>query len=196
MPSLSFVSISPNKSKDRHIVWICKCACGDIGEYMATRVRLNRVSRCRKCVSQLTSKSKTTHGMRYTKEYTTWVGIKDRCLNKNSKDFERYGNKGITLFSGWISNFESFFNHIGFSPSKAHSVDRIDNKKGYEPGNVRWATSTQQGRNKNGSVFVTDGASVIHINDAAAILMISRGAAHMRLKRGKLNGYSRVRSLV
>jgi hypothetical protein len=134
--------------------------------------------------------------MRYTKEYTTWVAIKGRCLNKNSKDFERYGNKGITLFSGWISNFQSFFNHIGFSPSKAHSVDRIDNKKGYEPGNVRWATSTQQGRNKNSSVFVTDGESVIHINDAAVILMISRGAAHMRLKRGKLNGYSRVRSLV
>jgi hypothetical protein len=189
--NLSFLSVSETKSKDGHIKWLCKCSCGDVSEYIATRVRNNRVTQCKKCASKVSAEKIKTHGMRNSKEYSTWSAMKVRCTHTKAKDFDRYGGKGIWICDEWVNSFETFFKHVGFAPTAQHSIDRIDNKKGYEPNNVRWATKTQQQRNKNNSVFVTDGTNVFHINDVATKLGISKGAAHLRLKRGTLNGYSR-----
>ena len=189
--NLSFIAVSESKSKDGHIKWLCKCSCGDVSEYIATRVRNNRVNQCKQCATKVSAEKIKTHGMRNSKEYSTWSAMKARCIHIESKNFYRYGGKGIFICSEWANSFEAFFEHIGLAPSNQHSIDRIDNLKGYEPNNVRWATKTQQQRNKNNSVFVTDGTNVFHINDVATKLSISRGAAHLRLKRGTLNGYSR-----
>ena len=188
---LSFLSISDNKSKDGHIKWICVCECGDVSEYIASRVRTNRVNQCKNCATKESAKKITKHGMRQTKEYKTWAAIKVRCNATTNKDFVKYGAKGIYVCKEWIDSFEAFFEHIGVAPTKYHSIDRIDNLKGYEPNNVRWATKAEQQRNKNNSVYVTNGTEILHLNDVAEILKITRGAAHLRLKRGKLNGYTR-----
>jgi hypothetical protein len=188
---LSFLSVSESKSKDGHIKWLCKCLCGNVSEYLATRIRNNRVSQCRQCATKVSAEKAKTHGMRNSKEYRAWSAMKSRC-REGSKDFHRYGGKGIFVYSKWIDNFELFFQHIGKCPSSSHSIDRIDNSKGYEPNNVRWATKSEQQRNKNNSVYVSDGKNVLHLNEVAKSLEISRGSAALRLKRGKLNGYSRV----
>jgi len=189
--NLSFIAVSESKSKDGHIKWLCKCFCGDVSEYIATRVRNNRVNQCKQCAIKASAEKIKTHGMRNSKEYSTWSAMKARCIHVESKDFYRYGGKGILICSEWANSFEAFFEHIGLAPSAQHSIDRIDNLKGYEPNNVRWATKTQQQRNKSNSVYVTNGKNVFHINDVATKFGISRGAAHLRLKRGTLNGYSR-----
>jgi hypothetical protein len=189
--NLSFIAVSESKSKDGHIKWLCKCSCGDVSEYIATRVRNNRVNQCKQCATKVSAEKIKTHGMRNSKEYSTWSAMKARCIYVESKDFYRYGGKGIFICSEWANSFEAFFEHIGPAPSNQHSIDRIDNLKGYEPNNVRWATKTQQQRNKSNSVYVTNGKNVFHINDVATKFGISRGAAHLRLKRGTLNGYSR-----
>lgn len=189
---LSFLSVSESRSSDGHIKWLCQCSCGDISEYLATRVRNNRVNQCKKCALKIISEKIRSHGMRNTKEYSTWVSMKVRCLHKNAKDFDRYGGRGISVCDEWVKSFEAFFNHVGRAPTKQHSIDRIDNRKGYEPNNVRWATKSEQQRNKSNSIYVSDGNTVLHINDVAKLLGISRGSAFLRLKRGKLNGYSRV----
>jgi hypothetical protein len=191
MNKLTFISEVQEKTKDGHKKWLCQCDCGDKSIYTATRVRHNRVNQCKKCTIKIVSQKKKTHGMRESKEYSTWVSLKNRCLRKSSKDYERYGKKGITVYLPWINNFQMFFDHIGLSPSNNHSIDRIDNTKGYEPGNVRWATRSEQQRNKSNTVYVTNGKETKHINDVAESLGISRGAAHLRLKRGKLNEFTR-----
>lgn len=80
-------------------------------------------------------------------ELTAWTNMKDRCYNKNYQNYERYGGRGITVWDGWRNNFEAFHLYVGDKPSVQHSLDRIDNNKGYEPGNVRWATPHQQSAN-------------------------------------------------
>jgi hypothetical protein len=79
----------------------------------------------------------------------TMIGAKQRCTNENGASFERYGGRGIMfLFESvevatrWVTA------HLGPRPSKHHSIDRIDNNRHYEPGNLRWATSAEQNRNK------------------------------------------------
>jgi hypothetical protein len=124
-------------------------------------------------------------------EYKIWNGIKTRCTKKNASEYGRYGGRGIKICDEWLDNFDAFFNHLGPRPSKQHSVDRIDNDKGYEPGNVRWATRTEQQRNRQDSTYVTDGTRVLHIVDVANELGITKGAAHLRLKRGKLDGFTK-----
>lgn len=82
----------------------------------------------------------------------------ERCTNPKMPNFERYGARGIEVCEKWRKSFIAFFSDVGERPSAKHSIDRIDNAKGYVPGNVRWATITQQARNKSSTrLFTIDG---------------------------------------
>jgi hypothetical protein len=83
-------------------------------------------------------------------ERTIWEGMKSRCRKPRHKTYA-----GLTVCAAWQSDFEAFLAHIGPRPSPAHSVDRIDNARGYEPGNVRWATKTEQMNNRYNNRIVT-----------------------------------------
>lgn len=191
--ALQFQSIADSKTSDGHIKWICKCGCGNVSEYSATRVRFGYVVQCKKCAHMAAGSKNKTHGMRNSKEYRAWSAMKARA--KGTGKYKRsYGDKGVTVCHEWSKSFELFFSYLGRAPSPDHSIDRIDNDKGYEPGNVRWATWTEQQRNKRCSVFVTNGVAVFHIKEVADKLGISKGAAHLRLKRGTLHGYSSCKS--
>ncbi len=87
---------------------------------------------------------------RYPTEYSTWCNMKSRCNNPRRLNYKYYGGRGIRVCDEWAGadGFERFLAHIGPKPSPRHSVDRIDNARGYEPGNVRWATAQQQVRNQ------------------------------------------------
>lgn len=78
-----------------------------------------------------------------TPEYRAWEGARNRCRNPNNRSYVRYGGRGIT-FSPAFDDFAVFLAEIGPRPSPGHSLDRIDNNLGYEPGNVRWATRSEQ----------------------------------------------------
>ncbi|MBO0736547.1 MAG: hypothetical protein J2P48_08265 [Alphaproteobacteria bacterium] len=78
--------------------------------------------------------------------YTAWANMKARCGNPNRPDYKFYGGRGITVCDRWRQSFSAFLDDVGECPP-GYSLDRIDNERGYEPGNVRWATRTQQMRN-------------------------------------------------
>ena len=187
---LKFIGFTGEKNSSGHKLAKFMCDCGKTQTFSASRVKNGYAHMCRKCQSKRSKILATKHGMKGTREYRIWTGMKSRCHNPNSKDYARYGGSGITVCKDWRNNFESFFKHMGKCPSSNHSIDRIDNKKGYEPGNVRWADSLQQGRNKRNATYVTDGEKVYRINEVASMMGITRGAAHLRLKRGKLHGFT------
>ena len=76
-----------------------------------------------------------------------------RCQDPNDKGYANYGGRGIKVCDRW-QDFAKFFADMGKKP-QGMSIERIDNNKGYEPGNCRWATPTEQGRNRRTNVLFT-----------------------------------------
>lgn len=86
------------------------------------------------------------HGMRQTPEWAAYRDARKRCNCPTDIAYRKwYGCRGIKFL---FPSFKSFFNEVGPRPSKAHSLDRINNDGNYEPGNVRWATRSEQSKNR------------------------------------------------
>jgi hypothetical protein len=94
-----------------------------------------------------------THGCnrkgKITFEYRSWQHMKNRCYNTKDALYQRWGGKGITVCERWKDSFENFLSDMGLKPSQEYSLDRNDNSLGYYPDNCRWATATEQSRNRN-----------------------------------------------
>lgn len=135
-----------------------KCECGKRLIMIVGNVKSNKSKSCGCFNDAVRGKCLVKHGQcrirNRTAEYRTWCNIRDRCHRETSNCFEFYGGRGIKVCDRWLNSFEAFFEDMGQRP-QGTSIDRIDNNKGYEPGNCRWATRQEQGRNKRSNVLMT-----------------------------------------
>lgn len=97
-----------------------------------------------------------THGQWGTPTHRVWSAMHYRCRNRKATRFDRYGGRGITVCERWFS-FQNFFEDMGERPP-GMSIDRIDNDRGYEPGNCRWATAREQRANQSAPNLLRDEA--------------------------------------
>jgi hypothetical protein len=87
------------------------------------------------------------HKLTGTPEHNTWKSMRRRCLTPTHPYYEHYGGRGIQICDEWDS-FSVFFKDMGLRPTPSHSLERIDNNKGYTPYNCKWATKQEQSINR------------------------------------------------
>lgn len=170
-------------------VYSCVCECGNTSVVLSANLRKGNSTSCG-CLRRTTCSIRMhslnlRHGETNTKLWTAWKGIVERTTNPSAANYARYGGRGIGIFPDWLT-YENFALHIGEPPTPQHSVDRINNNKGYEPGNVRWATNKEQSANRSTNVYVVLDGKNMMISQAANVLGISKSSASRWLAKGKL----------
>lgn len=121
-------------------------------------------------------------GRHQSREYKAWAGMIRRCTTPKPSDRAYYAGRGITVCDRWRDSFVAFYEDMGPKPSPGHSLDRIDNERGYEPGNCRWATRTEQMRNTRGNRRITFQGETLTVVEWEERLGVSRGSVSRRLK--------------
>ena len=121
--------------------------------------------------------------------YNLYTGIRRRIFDKKSKDYSRYGGKGLTFDWKNYSDFkadmyESYIAHCKKHGKNNTSIDRIDGTKGYSKENCRWATISEQAKNRNTNRYFTYNGKTMIIADWAREIGCSRQALRYRLENG------------
>lgn len=126
----------------------CKCECGN--EIITKLFYLtNGDTKSCGCLNlELVKSRPVKHNLSSSKEYKSWIHMKDRCYNPKVKGYKYWGGRGIKVCDRWKNSFINFLTDMGNKPSKEYSLDRINVDGDYEPGNVRWATPSIQSQNR------------------------------------------------
>jgi hypothetical protein len=164
--------------------WLCLCECGAERRLFTGNLTSGKSRSCGCLRAEVVSKTSRRHGLSKTAEYKVWAGIKRRCLNPNDASFPAYGGSGVTVCDRWASSFEAFLADVGSRPSASHTIERADNAKGYEPGNCRWASRTEQNRNKGNNRVVEFRGVRRTVSEWAALVGVGASTLQWRLAHG------------
>lgn len=177
------------RNRNGHSLWLCRCVCGGEKAVRVSALRHGQTSSCGCLESEARRTNRLTHGHARrgdakAPEYRVWTGMITRCHNERSTAFDRYGGRGITVCARWRESFAAFLADMGRKPSPAHTIDRIDNARGYEPGNCRWATVREQALNRRSNRLVTIGAETLPVGAWLDRYGVSRDLFDGRVRAG------------
>ena len=163
-------------------LWLCRCDCGT--EKIIRGHDLKGGVKSCGC-SRIKSTGLYKHGLSNTKLHGIWRGIKDRCYNKNNKNYSTYGARGIKMCDEWLNDFVKFYewaNQNGYK--EGLTIDRIDRNGDYCPDNCRWATWTQQANNTSKNIHVTINGETKTVPEWSRALGLNYRSVRTRITKG------------
>ena len=180
---LTIISRAENNKRGR-AMWNCLCDCGKTKKIIGVTLRSGRSKSCGCIRSEMNTERLTVHGMTHSPENAVWRCMKQRCYNPNNKEFHNYGSRGIKVCDRWLESFNNFIEDMGERPTHKHSIERINNNKGYSPGNCKWATMKEQSRNKRETKFFTIDGIKKPLVDWCDTLGMKRSTVYERIRNG------------
>lgn len=177
VPGTMFGDWTVLSGSQRH--WLCRCRCGTERRVMHKTLRNGSSTSCG--CSYIHGQS--SYDGEATGAYKSWTAMVSRCTDPASIGYANYGGAGITVCERWL-RFANFYADMGDRPA-GKTLDRRDNAKGYEPGNVRWATPREQANNRrsNRRVFFRGGSYTI--SEVARMTGVSKVTLAWRVRNGK-----------
>lgn len=164
--------------------YLCRCDCGTVRAVYRNNL-IRRPNGSCGCLSiERISKLNLKHGLSDTPEHNIWMTMKERCYNPKNHKYPIYGGKGIKVCERWLNNFSNFIEDMGKRPTVKHSIDRKDVLGNYEPDNCRWATATEQARNKTTNRIITTPWGEITVAEAAEKAGVKQHTIHKRIEYG------------
>lgn len=144
--------VGPAPNRGRRTAWLCRCDCGKERPVVATHLRKGLTRSCGCAKKDAMKKARDAHKAKAehnetNSAYSCWRNMLARVGQLGATSYKYVGGRGLGMDPAW-RKFRVFLAHIGARPSPTHSIDRIDNDKGYYPGNVRWATPKEQAGNR------------------------------------------------
>lgn len=175
-------------TKQGNTRWECKCVlCGKTKSVSGRNLVKQKTYGCG-CdrVNKLIERN-TRHGMSGTRIYKEYKNMQTRCTNKNRKEYESYGGRGISVCAEWSgeNGFERFMRwSFDNGYDDGLSLDRIDVNGGYSPDNCRWITMKEQASNKRNSIRVTYRGETKTLKEWCELLSLNYNTLYSRLRSG------------
>lgn len=119
--------------------------------------------------------------------YRCWEAMRRRCYVKSDHAYSSYGGRGISVCERWRENFANFLADMGERPSLKHSLDRIDNNGNYEKSNCRWATFSEQCRNRRNNQLVETQYGILPLTIATQRYNIHNSTIYRIVKNKKIS---------
>lgn len=181
------------RTKQGQAKWLCQCDCGNIKSIASASLTGGLTKSCGCYNSELRTNLNLKHGdaFRHNKArlYEVWCAMIKRCENPNDDHFYCYGGRGVSVCADWhkYENFKAWAYANGYDDSAGRgqcTIDRIDNNKGYEPGNCRWVDMRAQGKNTRKAKMLTIQGKTKPLTQWAEEKNIRPGTIHSRLRNG------------
>lgn len=187
-----WTAISDAGKRKREYVWNCRCDCGTVRLVSRSKLLRNGSRSCGCAPTELLVQRNLgvarTHGLHVNRQKPRWLGIwhnmMQRCHNPKHQAYAMYGGVGIAVCDRWHEKM-AFFEDMGNCPPGL-TLDRIDNTKGYEPGNCRWANWSIQRMNQRRTPWITFEGRTMRPIDWARELGLSKRGMSIRLKKWPL----------
>lgn len=175
------------KDKQNKRVWECLCDCGNLTIVRGSTLVEGKTRSCgcygRERAIETLAVASITHGKSADPVYYIWEGMKARCYNENSDSYSRYGGRGIKVCDTWLNSFEAFYKDMG-DPPVGYTLDRVDNNGDYCKENCRWATASEQARNRSSCKIITLGGKTKPLIEWLEDFGMPRETYYSRIKSG------------
>ena len=187
---LIVIKKSENKSKDRRLLWTCKCECGTIRDFSGKLLRLGKTKSCGCLAKEICCHNSKKHGECQTRLYRVWASVKRRCDNPKTNSFSNYGGRGIKVCDEWLNNFTNFRDWAiknGYNKDAKYgqcTLDRINPNGDYEPSNCRWINFKEQCRNKRNNRKLEYNGKLYCCSELAEMANLRNDTFFVRLKYG------------
>ena len=181
---LTILEESERSGYQRKVLVRCSCEAATEKAVRLSSLRNGQTTSCGCLQKAATRAANTSHGLRQHSTYRAWRAMLTRCTNPNHESYLNYGGRGITVCDRW-KKFENFYADMQPTYEEGLTLDRKDSSQGYNPENCKWATWTEQARNRRSNINVTFSGKTQCLADWCKELNLNYKTIQTRISRGK-----------